>query len=148
MWVRVLTRVVVDAGQSLERSSEAVEVGWVSCSLQDYGELLHALCKGFWGLKLWRLGGKEECIQYCSKRHSTKIYKYLLYYILHYWWKGILWQFEMSMPSQEYICNFKYIKIENSYLNCNNISQYYRFYCIFYQIIAALVSMRDLKLLN
>ncbi len=34
----------------------------------------------------------------------------------------------------------KYIQIENVYFYSNNISQYYSFYCIFYQINAALVS--------
>ncbi len=36
----------------------------------------------------------------------------------------------------------KYMQIENSYLNCNNFSQYYRFDCIFDHINAALVSIR------
>ncbi len=40
----------------------------------------------------------------------------------------------------------KYIHIENSYLNCNNISEFYCFYCIFDQRNAALVSRRGLKL--
>ncbi len=35
------------------------------------------------------------------------------------------------------------MKIENSYFNCNNISQYYCFYGIFDQISAALVTKRD-----
>ncbi len=37
----------------------------------------------------------------------------------------------------------KYIQTENIYLNCNIISQYYSFYCIFDQINAALLSRRD-----
>jgi len=37
----------------------------------------------------------------------------------------------------------KYIKWKTVILNWNNISQYYCFYCIFYQISAALVSIRD-----
>ncbi len=38
--------------------------------------------------------------------------------------------------------------LENSYLNCNNISQYYCFYCIFGQINSALVSIRDFKIIK
>ncbi len=39
----------------------------------------------------------------------------------------------------------KYITIKTIILNCNNTSQYYRFYCIFDQIKTALVSIRDFK---
>ncbi len=35
---------------------------------------------------------------------------------------------ENQLWSQESITFLKYIKIENSLLNCNNISQYYCFY--------------------
>ncbi len=52
----------------------------------------------------------------------------------------------------------KYIQIERVILYCNNISQYYSFYCMADQIIAALVSIKaftktlknitDPKLLN
>ncbi len=38
----------------------------------------------------------------------------------------------------------KYIQVENDYFNCNNISQYFSFYCILYQINVALVNQRDL----
>ncbi len=41
------------------------------------------------------------------------------------------------------LCHHKTIK--NCYLNHYNISQYYRFYCIFDQINAAVVSMRHLS---
>ncbi len=39
--------------------------------------------------------------------------------------------------------HLKYIKMKNCYLNSNNISQYCNFYCIFHQINAALISIRD-----
>ncbi len=40
--------------------------------------------------------------------------------------------------------NFKvYLKEKTIILNCKNISQYYSFYCIFDQINAALVSIKD-----
>jgi len=42
-----------------------------------------------------------------------------------------------------------YIQIENVFIwNCSNISQYSCFYCIFYQISAAMLSLRDLFLLS
>ncbi len=41
--------------------------------------------------------------------------------------------------------HLQYIQIENSFLICNNISHLYRFYCIFDQLNAALVSRRDFQ---
>ncbi len=39
----------------------------------------------------------------------------------------------------------KYIQVENDIFNCNNISQYFSFFCILlYQINVALVNRRDL----
>ncbi len=40
---------------------------------------------------------------------------------------------------------FKIYKQKMIILNCNNISQYYCFYCIFDQINAAVVSIRDFQ---
>ncbi len=49
-------------------------------------------------------------------------------------------------PEEKYI---KYIlKQKTVILNCNNISQYYCFYCIFDQINVALVSIRDFFIPN
>ncbi len=39
--------------------------------------------------------------------------------------------------------NYNILKKKTAILNCNNISQYYRFFCIFDQINAALVIRRD-----
>ncbi len=41
------------------------------------------------------------------------------------------------------ISHFTIYSNRKAILNCNNISQYYSFYCIFSQINAALVSRRD-----
>ncbi len=44
---------------------------------------------------------------------------------------------------QLYVTGIKYVlKYKTVVLNCNNISQYYYFYCICYQINAASVSIR------
>ncbi len=51
------------------------------------------------------------------------------------------WKFSFDMTGKNYILYC--IKIENGY--CNNISQYYCFYCIFEQINAALTVIRDLS---
>ncbi len=53
---------------------------------------------------------------------------------------------ENSALHQRNKLHFKmYFKIKQFFFNCNNISQYYWFYCIFNQINAALVRKRDLK---
>ncbi len=52
----------------------------------------------------------------------------------------VCWKYSFAFTRINYI--LKYIKIENSIL-CNNIWQYYCFYCIFDQINAALKTIRD-----
>ncbi len=50
---------------------------------------------------------------------------------------------QQSLCITAIIYSLKYIQIENIILNCNNVSQYYCYYCIFDQITAALGSRRD-----
>ncbi len=50
-----------------------------------------------------------------------------------------------ALPSQEKYNILKYVQIENSYINCNNILQYYCIYHIFDQINAALMSIKVLS---
>ncbi len=42
-------------------------------------------------------------------------------------------------------CILKCIQIKNATLNCNDIFQYYHFYCTFNQINAVLLSIRIIK---
>ncbi len=44
-------------------------------------------------------------------------------------WSNDFWKFSFAITGINYI--FKYIHVENRYFNCNSISQYYSFYCIF-----------------
>ncbi len=53
------------------------------------------------------------------------------------------WSNDTLITAINYILT--YIHIENTYLNCNNISQYYCFYCDFDQISAAFVGRREFQ---
>ncbi len=52
-----------------------------------------------------------------------------------------------ALPSSQINNISKYIKIETVILNCNNISQYYCFYCILVQIIVFLNGSENIKYL-
>ncbi len=52
-------------------------------------------------------------------------------------WSNDYWKFSLAITWINYI-----LKLKTVILNCNNISQYYCFYCIFNHINAALMSIR------
>ncbi len=62
----------------------------------------------------------------------------------HVIWKTAVMMLKNQRCITEINYILKYIQVENYIFYCNNISQYFSFYCILYQINIALVNQRDL----